>query len=142
MKHSDALSRIFAGMRADVHDYRRLRDLLEAQFGAALQHRTVEIGEIVERLTELTAVLEERRRERVEQAGLLAAGSTSRVTIASVAQSLQGKSRATFDACWTALEASVQECKALNLRNCQFLMDQRDIMQRVLNAEANTYAPA
>lgn len=142
MKHRDVLSRVFAGMRADVHDYCRLRDLLEAQFEAALQHRTADIGEIVGHITELTAVLEARRRERVELASLLAAGRTARVSIATVAQRLQGKSRAAFDACWAALEASVQECKALNLRNCQLLMDQRDIMQRVLNVEADTYAPA
>lgn len=142
MKQREAWNRIFSGMRADVHDYRRLRDLLEEQFGAALQHRTDAIGEIGGRITELTAVLEERRCERVRLASLLDAGRTSRVSISAVAQRLQGASRATFDVCWTALEALVQECKALNIRNCKLLMDQHEIMQRVLNAEADTYAPA
>jgi len=36
----------------------------------------------------------------------------------------------------------VKECKALNMRNCRLLMDQHDIMQRVLQTEADTYAPA
>lgn len=142
MKHREALSRIFAGMRADVHDYGRLRELLEAQFTAALQHRSADIGEIGERILELTSTLEDRRRERVELAGLVLAGRSPRVSIAAVAERLQGAARETFDACWTTLEASVKECKTLNMRNCCLLMDQNDIMQRVLNAEADTYAPA
>ena len=35
MKPHEAFSRIFVGMRADVHDYRRLRELLEAAFPQA-----------------------------------------------------------------------------------------------------------
>jgi flagella synthesis protein FlgN len=141
MRHREALSRIFAGMHADVDDYRRLRDLLEAQFTAALQHRTTDIGEIGTRITELASVLDERRRERIALTGLLAAGRVSRVSISDVAQRLQGASRSTFDACWSALESSVRECKALNVRNCRLLMDQYEIMQRVLNVETDTYAP-
>jgi len=60
---------ILAGMLGDVADYRRLRALLDAQFSAALRHRAEEISDIVGRIVELTAVLERRRRERVELAG-------------------------------------------------------------------------
>lgn len=141
MKQREAFSRIFAGMRADVSDYRRLRDLLEAQFLAALQHRTEDIRQIGSDIVELTSALEQRRRERVELAGLVVPRS-SPVSIGVIAQRLQGASRSAFDTCWTSLEAAVKECKALNLRNCRLLMDQHDIMQRVLNAEADTYAPA
>jgi flagella synthesis protein FlgN len=62
--------------------------------------------------------------------------------MSAVAQRLQGASRSAFDNCWSALEAAVQECKALNTRNCRLLMDQHDIMQRVLQTESDTYAPA
>jgi flagellar biosynthesis protein FlgN len=138
----EAFTKIFHGMRADVHDYSRLRELLEVQFAAALRHRTEEIREVGERIVELVSVLDARRRERVQLASHLSDSRTGRVTMSSVAARLQGTSRSAFDACWSALEAAVQECKALNMRNCRLLMDQHDIMQRVLNAEADTYAPA
>lgn len=141
MKPREAFNKIFVGMRADVHDYRRLHDLLEAQFMAALQHRTDEIRTIGEDIVALTSALDERRRERVELVRLVAAPGTP-VSIAAVAQRLQGAAREAFDACWKSLEAAVNECKELNLRNCRLLMDQHDIMQRVLETEADTYAPA
>jgi flagella synthesis protein FlgN len=128
-------------MRADVNDYTRLRELLQAQFVAALQHRTGEITDVGEKITALASVLEVRRRERVELASAVV-GRATPASITTVASRLQGTSRMTFDACWTALEQLVKECKALNMRNCRLLMDQHDIMQRVLNTEADTYAPA
>ena len=140
MKQREAFTRIFQGMRADVHDYEALRELLQSQFHAALQHRTEEIRVIGERITSLTTVLEDRRRERVELATMLA-GKRTGVSIAAVAERLQGASRTAFDACWAALEQSVKDCKALNMRNCRLLMDQHDIMQRVLNRQTDTYVP-
>jgi flagella synthesis protein FlgN len=142
MKTRDALSRIFADMCADVEDYVRLRDLLEEQFGAALQHRTDEIGAIGVRITELAAILEERRRERVRLAGVLAVSPAARPSMAAVVRHLQGTARTRFAACWSSLEALVRECKALNLRNCHLLMDQQDIMRRVLDTQVDIYAPA
>jgi flagella synthesis protein FlgN len=137
----DAFSRVFAGMRADLHAYRELRQLLEDQFRAALEHRSADIRDIGERITALAAEIEERRRERVELVTLLTP-QNAQARMASIAERLQGSSRAAFDTCWRALEGAVRECKDLNLRNCRLIMDQHAIMQRVLNAESDTYAPA
>lgn len=141
MTRRDAFGRIFAGMRADLQAYRELRELLEQQFHAALEHRSADIQDIGERITALAGVIEQRRRERVELVTMLTPRN-ARACIASIAERLQGPSRAAFDACWRALESAVRECKALNLRNCRLIMDQHEIMQRVLKAESDTYAPA
>ncbi|MGO8856086.1 MAG: flagellar export chaperone FlgN [Steroidobacteraceae bacterium] len=135
---------ILAGMLGDVADYRRLRALLDAQFSAALRHRAEEISDIVGRIVELTAVLERRRRERVELAGALLAGKVpaSRVSLQAVSERLPATARARFDDCCATLEALVTECKRLNRRNCNLLTAQHDIMHRVLKTEAYIYAPA
>jgi flagella synthesis protein FlgN len=141
MKPREAFNRIFTGMRADLQDYRTLRDLLEAQFEAALQHRTEALAEIGARIVALTSVLEERRAERQRLAASVVPRG-AQLSMVAVASRLQGASRAAFDTCWKALETAVRDCKALNVRNCRLLMEQYDIMQRVLSAEPDTYAPA
>lgn len=140
MKQGEAFRRLFAGMRADLHDYHDLRALLEAQFEAALHHRSTEICDIGERITVLARMIERRREERVKLARRLVREPGS-APMSAIADRLQGVPRAAFETCWRSLEAIVGECKALNLRNCRLLMDQHEIMQRVLNAEQDTYAP-
>lgn len=141
MKPREAFNRIFAGMRADLHDYQRLRELLEAQFLSALRHRSDEIAQICAQISELAATLDARRVERQNLVALLMPKG-ERPSIGAVAKLLQGASRVVFEACWQSLEAAVRDCKALNMRNCRLLTDQYEIMQRVLNTEADTYAPA
>jgi len=145
MKPREALNRIFSGMRADLHDYSALRELLDAQFRAALEHRASEICDLGARITALAGQIEQRRLERVELATGLAAqtpNAARQALMSAVAERLQGTSRAAFEACWKALEHAVRECKALNLRNCRLLMDQHDIMRRVLDQESDIYVPA
>lgn len=141
MKPREAYSRLFAGMRADLQDYRSLRELLEAQFLAALQHRSSDIADIGTQITALAAVLDARRAERQQLAALLAPRG-AKPSMTAVANRLEGASRSAFDTCWQALESAVRDCKTLNMRNCRLLMDQYDIMQRVLSTETHTYAPA
>src|SRR5690606_28028724 len=102
MKQREAIKRIFAGMRADLDDYRSLRELLEAQFEAALQHRTEALTEIGERIIAVTSILEQRRKERQQLvASVLPQGTP--LSMAAVADRLQGASRAAFESCWKAL---------------------------------------
>ncbi|MBQ0132431.1 MAG: flagellar export chaperone FlgN, partial [Comamonas sp.] len=45
---------------------------------------------------------------------------------------------------WRQLEALVQHCKALNVRNCQLIMEQAQTMRQVLgggNHEEGIYGP-
>jgi len=111
------------------------------QFEAALQHRTEALTEIGERIIAVTSILEQRRKERQQLvASVLPQGTP--LSMAAVADRLQGASRAAFESCWKALESAIRECKILNMRNCRLLMDQYEIMQRVLNVQSDTYAPA
>ncbi len=142
MNRRDALLQILAGMREDMQDYSRLRELLDAQFLAAIQHDSVEIASVGERIVELTARMESRRQRRVELATIIVGEPGARVSIERVAEQLRGAARTTFEASWNQLEAQLQQCKSLNQRNCRLLMDQHDIMQRVLHSENDTYAPS
>ena len=141
MTHREALVRILRGLYADVDDYRRLRELLQAQFVAALKHSAEEIGAIADRITDLAATLDGRRRERVRLASLILKGDSFRVSIKAVSARLPEASRAAFDSCCATLEGLIEECKRLNRRNCRVIMGQYETMQRVLNTEAVTYAP-
>lgn len=142
MTAAATVRRILAGLQSDVADYRRLEELLNAQFTAALRHRADEVSGTVEHILELTRVLEARRRERVTLAGGLLAGKAPQVSMQAVSVRLPVTARADFDAWCTTLEALVQECKRLNRRNCQLFTSQQDIMRRVLDTEAHIYAPA
>lgn len=136
MTEREAVVRIFEGMRADIASYRTLRELLAAQFNAAVQHRAGVMQEIAERLAQIATELEARRRERVELASRLC---KDRPSIRAVAARLQGSSREAFEACWKALEALVEECRELNQRNWHVVVTQHEIMQRVLHGETHTY---
>jgi flagella synthesis protein FlgN len=142
MTAREALGRLIKGVHADLGDYRTLRELLDVQFEAALKHRAAMISDIAERITELTAQLEKRRLERVALAKVLI-GKQPNVTISAVAARLPASTRAAFDEWWQSLEKLVQECKRLNQRNCDLLMNQHEILRRVLQAAGgDTYAPA
>lgn len=142
MTAREALSRLIKGVHADLGDYRTLRELLDAQFEAALKHRTAVIGDVAERITQLTAQIEQRRLERVALAKVLLRRKTN-VTISAVAARLPNNVRAAFDQWWQTLEKQVQECKRLNQRNCDLLMNQHEILRRVMQADGgDTYAPA
>lgn len=137
MSRKQALEAIVRGILADVADYRELKALLGEQFEAAVHHQTERIAQVGVRIVGLAERMEERRLERVRLAGRLGAGSA----MAAVFALMPGPVRELAETSWSALETMVRECKALNSRNCQLLMDQHEIMQRVLDSEANVYAP-
>lgn len=132
------------GMQADIADYRALRDLLQAQFEAALRHRPAELAQLARDISTLCETLEKRRVERV---GLV--DSCVEVTVnlpreervMAVLLQLPASYHGLAQSVWQTLQKLVPECKALNLRNCNLMMDQHEIMQRVLNAESDIYAP-
>ena len=138
----EALGRLIKGVHADLGDYRTLRELLDVQFDAALKHRSAVISDIADRISALTAQLDKRRAERVALAKMLV-GKQSSVTISAVSARLPANARPAFDEWWQTLEQLVQECKRLNQRNCDLLMNQHEILQRVLQTDrGGTYAPA
>ncbi len=138
----EALGRLIKGVHADLGDYRTLLELLDVQFEAALKHRSAVISDIADRISALTAQMEKRRVERLALAKVLV-GKQSNVTISAVSARLPANARPAFDEWWQTLEKLVKECKRLNQRNCDLLMNQHEILQRVLQTDGGgTYAPA
>ena len=139
MSHGPALTRLMQGVGADIQRYRELVRLLESQFKAALQHDAVELSELANGVTELVVTLDASRRERNTLVrGMLGDG----VPMTGVFKLLEGARREALESGWHALEDLVRESKRLNARNCQLMMDQHSLMQRVMHGEATTYDPA
>lgn len=141
MTTSQTLSILIKGVYADVTDYREMKGLLEDQFNAALHHRVHDMKGAAERITAMVEVLDARRREREELARRML-GERQPATMAAVFRLLPAAPRQAMQSWWQLLETLVNECKALNMRNCRLIMDQHEIMQRVLGSEENVYAPA
>jgi flagella synthesis protein FlgN len=141
MTRSELLMRLSRGLNADLAAYGELKALLQAQFDAALRHETVRLAEISDAVTELAETLEARRRERVDLVGTFLEGDAE-PSMTKVFASCPEAARAMLQGWWSELENLVRECKALSGRSCTLLVDQHEIMQRVLNGEANIYAPA
>lgn len=142
LTRQQALLRLAKGMQADVADYGVLRDLLEAQFALALRHDTDGLAEIAGRISTLCETLGGRHRERRQLVDLFSGPRVSpprKDVVAALIAQLPATYRAMAELMWTSLGLLVKECKALNSRNCQLMMAQHDIMQRVLGGESDVY---
>lgn len=138
-KVAEAVARLLRDLHADRSAYARLRELLEAQFQAALRHRSEQLGELA---TEIVALVEQLDQRRALRSELLLAllGRNSKPSLEALVQRLSGASAQTLAGAWQGVEQQVIECKALNLRNCQLITDQHALMQRVLGVEEAAYA--
>lgn len=141
MTRGQAIEMVMAGILADVEGYRQLHDLLEAQFAAALRHETARIAEVGEKITETATAMENRRVERVSLVRRLI-GAAEPKPMQALFGVMSASRRQLAESSWRELEERVRDCKALNERNCRLLMDQYEIMQHVLNGEADIYVPA
>lgn len=132
------MSMLMKGVAQDVRTYRALLLLLEEQFDAALHCRTAPLADLAGQIVTAVDALELQRQKRVALVEeLIGAGGTMQDTLALVT----GNTRALLESGWQLLEELVQDCKQRNTRNCQLIMDQQAIMQRVLNGEDEIYAP-
>jgi len=142
MSRAALLRELVQDIAADAHDYVRLHELLEAQFAAAIAHRSAEIAEIGARILALAETLEARRVRRVALVGDLATADRNAASVEHAFSLLPPPTQPQVRTLWAALEARVRECKALNVRNSQLMTSQHEIMQRVLDMEPDTYVPA
>lgn len=144
MSRMNTLSGLMRGIGEDVRDYRVLRNLLQEQFDAALRHQSLRLGQLAERITELTEVLEQRRAQRVELVTALSGKGAGVITTFALLKGVPHEAlrREALQVAWSELEALVRECKQFNERNCRLIMDQYSIMQRVLHGEEQIYVPA
>lgn len=134
-----ALTQMLRGMHADRSSYAQLRELLEAQFQAALRHRAEALSGLAEDIVALVAQIEQRRQQRSQLLGrLLGPGSTP--SLQALLQRLPSATGRTLAQAWQGLEQQVRECKRMNLRNCELITEQHALMQRVLGVEEPGYA--
>lgn len=140
MTRQQALQRVADGITADLGDYGRLRTLLADQFDAVVRHDSGRVAGIGEAIAALASEIDRRRAERVDLSSRLS-GAKGADAMQRVFELLPAAARSRIEGSWKLLEVLVRECKAMNLRNCDLLMNQYEIMQRVLNNEADTYAP-
>lgn len=140
MKPSEILVRIGRGLNADLVDYRELKGLLAAQFEAALNHRSEELGRIAAAITELAGTIETRRRDRVELVGALMPEDPD-ASMEKAMGLFPEAPRRMLQGWWEELEGLAWECKEHNAQVCRLLMDQHEIMKRVLGEEADIYVP-
>jgi len=132
------LSRLMKGVAEDVKAYRHLQALLEDQFNAALRYQAARLNELAGQITGTVDALEQRRQQRVFLVeNLLGAGGT----MARAFPMLTGNAREALESGWQLLEDLVVDCKQRNVRNCNLMMDQQNIMQKVLHGEEQIYAP-
>ncbi|MBS0353878.1 MAG: flagellar export chaperone FlgN [Proteobacteria bacterium] len=142
---AQALLRLATGVHADVADYERLQERLDAQFDAALRHDSGRLAGLADEILALCDTLDVRRQERNGLLRVFAAalkGMPPAEAVTALLARLPESQRSAAQAGWSRLGALVRECKALNVRNGQLLMDQHEIMQRVLKDGDDVYAPA
>ena len=144
MNRAEALVRLATGMQTDHAAFRSMRELLEAQFQAALRHQSSTLAGLADEIVALCGEIETRRKERVALVDALAPQTEEPIAarIGRILSQLPEPHDKTAESLWRALEREVGECRTLNARNCALMMNQYDIMQRVLSDGSETYAPA
>ncbi|MBA4341901.1 MAG: flagellar protein FlgN [Methylibium sp.] len=140
MKPAQALAQLLRDMQVDRAGYARLRELLEAQFQAALRHATQALVGLADDITRLVAELEERRATRSRLLAQLLGPAEAEPTLARLLQRLPASAGQTLTVAWQGLEQQIRECKQMNLRNCRLITEQHALMQRVLGVEEQGYA--
>lgn len=126
---------IAQGMQSDMVGYRHMQSLMQTQFHAALRHDATAMQDIAERIAAQAQLLEQSSQQRVAHAKALLPTHTP-VSMTAVFALLQGPLQQQLQTLWQQLEMAVQQCKALNVRNCQLIMEQAQIMRQVLGATA------
>ena len=141
MTPRERLSDIMRGMQEDLAGYKALHALLERQFDAAVRHDTQTLEGVAESIVARVAALERSRSARVEHTAALL-GPGVRPSMTELMRRLSGPTLLQLTGLWSQLESQVRDCKALNLRNCRLIMEQGEVMRRVLVGEEGIYAPA
>lgn len=138
---ADAMA-LLDGLRQERDGFARMRALLQAHFDAALKHDSERVRVSAERITALTERLDSLCSQRQRLVQRLSGGAT-RDAHESLALRLPAKAADLLREQMRELQALVGECKRLNVRNCELVVGQQDIMARVLNdGTPGTYAPA
>ena len=136
---------IAQGIQQDMLSYGQLQELLQQQFHAALRHDAQAMTSLGQAIESLAQELEQRRETRVNHARAILPQS-HKVSMAQLFATLQSPLREQLQKLWDALEAKVLLCQQMNVRNCQLIMEQAEVMRHVLSHgvtqhDSDIYAP-
>lgn len=136
----EQMAALMQSVRDDLAACVAMRDLLEAQFAAVLHQQTDELMETAKRIAALGDAMLLRRQAQIGLVRSLSGNAATPSMAAALAAMPSALSVTLAD--WNAqFVQQMRECKALNQRNGRLLGDQHALMQRVLGAEVDTYAP-
>ena len=130
------------GLQQDALLYTALRDLLQQQFHAALRHSATDMEQVALQITGVVQKLDVTRQARSDHVRALLPDGAPLSMRAALAQ-LQPPLQQQLGQLWAQLEAQVLHCKELNVRNCQLIMEQAELMRTVIvgNVPSDIYAP-
>ena len=133
---------IAQGLQQDQMACEALADLLQQQFHAALRHDAAAMQTLADAISAQVQAMEGSRLQRVAHAKALLP-PTATVSMAALFSQLGAPLQQQFQALWDKLEASVQACKAANVRNCTLIMEQAEVMRSVIAGpeQGVIYAP-
>ena len=136
---ANVLRLLLTDMQADLRSYAQLHGLLDEQLAAIAQQRSEELQRIATQVTALVDELDGRRRQRRELVATML-GRKHGLSMDEALERLPIKAAAVLREAWQTLEQAVQLAKQLNARNCELMIEQRSLMQRLLGNEQDTYA--
>ncbi|VVE22623.1 flagellar export chaperone FlgN [Pandoraea cepalis] len=138
----ECVGRIVADVDADLVDYHRLIETLDALHRALVADKLDTLTRAHDRAAQLVSRLRVRARRRV-QCLEQAFGEAAADTLAPVFQWLDTPARDALSARWQALQASAARCKAINTRNLREIGTRLHALDVVLSpaSQSATYTP-
>lgn len=119
------------GMQQDIQGYQSLRDLLHEQFHAALRHDAAAMEQVALCISAQAEQLAQSTQVRRTHVSTLLPGA-SQLSMRAAFALLKPPLQQQMQALWERLETLVQECKAMNVRNCGLIMEQAELMHQVI----------
>ncbi|WP_426400108.1 hypothetical protein ACN9M1_18985 [Ralstonia sp. R-29] len=132
---------LLADVVTDSISYRKLAQLLEDQFAAAMRLDTQALAALAKSIAVESDAINLRRRYRVERIGH-APGAVLAFGQRLLSGDKHAAQRASFVERCTDLKAQAARCQALTARNGGLLAAQYEAMQRLMHGERHIYAPA
>ncbi|KAB0642018.1 hypothetical protein [Burkholderia latens] len=140
MTGAGSLQQLLVDVIADCVGYRRLVQLLEDQFAAALQLDTVRLGVLAGVIAAETDAIDMRRRHRIERLGH-ARGAVVALGRRLLGDDRHAMQRASFVERCEEVKLLAARCQALTRRNSGLLVAQYEVMQRLMYGESHIYVP-
>ncbi|MDF3079915.1 MULTISPECIES: hypothetical protein [Burkholderia cepacia complex] len=140
MTGTGSLHQLLVDVIADCVGYRKLVQLLEDQFAAALQLDTARLGVLAGVIAAETDAIDMRRCYRIERLGQVQ-GAVLALGRRLLADDRHATQRASFVERCEEVKLLAARCQALTRRNSDLLVAQYEVMQRLMYGESHTYVP-